>query len=36
MAKEKKGDRLEHISKIYKAPKTGEDLYPIQSVVLGI
>ena len=25
MAKEKKGVRLEHISKIYKDPKTGKD-----------
>ena len=27
MAKQKKGVRLEHISKIYQDPKTGKDFY---------
>ena len=30
MAKEKKGVRLEHISKIYKDPKTGKDFYAVK------
>ena len=30
MAKEKKGVRLEHISKIYKDPKSGKDFYAVQ------
>ena len=36
MAKEKKGVRLEHISKIYKAPKTGKDFYAVNDVSLEI
>ena len=29
MEKQKKGVRLEHISKIYKDPKTGKDFYEV-------
>ena len=34
--KEKKGVRLEHISKIYKDPKTGKDFYAVKDVSLDI
>ena len=34
--KEKKGVRLEHISKIYKDPKTGKDFYAVKDVSLNI
>ena len=34
--KEKKGVRLEHISKIYKDPKTGKDFYAVNDVSLDI
>ena len=34
--KEKKGVRLEHISKIYKDPKTGKDFYAVNDVSLEI
>ena len=34
--KEKKGVRLEHISKIYKDPKTGKDFYAVSDVSLNI
>lgn len=34
--KEKKGVRLEHISKIYKDPKTGKDFYAVQDTTLDI
>lgn len=34
--KEKKGVRLEHISKIYKDPKTGNDFYAVKDVNLNI
>ena len=34
--KEKKGVRLEHISKIYKDPKTGKDFYAVNDVSLNI
>ena len=34
--KEKKGVRLEHISKIYKDPKTGKDFYAVNDVSLTI
>ena len=30
MSKEKKGVRLEHISKIYQDPKTGKDFYAVR------
>ena len=30
MEKEKKGVRLDHISKIYKDPKTGKDFYAVK------
>ena len=30
MEKQKKGVRLEHISKIYKDPKTGKEFYAVQ------
>ncbi len=36
MAKEKKGVRLEHISKIYKDPKTGKDFYAVKDANLVI
>lgn len=36
MIKEKKGVRLEHISKIYKDPKTGKDFYAVKDVSLDI
>ena len=36
MAKEKKGVRLEHISKIYKDPKTGKDFYAVHDTSLEI
>ena len=34
--KEKKGVRLDHISKIYKDPKTGKDFYAVRDVSLDI
>ena len=36
MAKEKKGVRLEHISKIYQDPKTGQDFYAVKDADLEI
>lgn len=36
MAKEKKGVRLEHISKIYQDPKTNADFYAVQDTTLDI
>lgn len=36
MAKEKKGVRLEHISKIYQDPKTGKDFYAVKNTSLEI
>ncbi|MDO4323497.1 MAG: ABC transporter ATP-binding protein [Lachnospiraceae bacterium] len=36
MAKEKKGVRLEHISKIYKDPKTKKDFYAVNDVEINI
>jgi len=36
MAKIPKGVRLEHISKVYKDPKTGNDFYAVQDVSLDI
>lgn len=36
MAKEKKGVRLEHISKIYQDPKTKKDFYAVQDTSLEI
>ena len=36
MAKEKKGVRLDHISKIYKDPKTGKDFYAVKDTNLEI
>ncbi|MCR5320417.1 MAG: ABC transporter ATP-binding protein [Lachnospiraceae bacterium] len=36
MAKEKKGVRLDHISKIYKDPKTGKDFYAVKDTNLVI
>jgi iron(III) transport system ATP-binding protein len=36
MAKEKKGVRLEHISKIYQDPKTGKDFYAVKDTDLEI
>ncbi len=36
MAKEKKGVRLEHISKIYQDPKTGKDFYAVKDTNLTI
>lgn len=36
MQKEKKGVRLEHISKIYKDPKTGKDFYAVKDTSLEI
>ncbi len=36
MAKEKKGVRLEHISKIYQDPKTGKEFYAVKDTTLDI
>ncbi len=36
MAKEKKGVRLEHVSKIYQDPKTGKDFYAVKDTSLEI
>ena len=36
MAKEKKGVRLEHISKIYQDPKTKKDFYAVHDANLEI
>jgi len=36
MAKEKKGVRLEHISKIYRDPKTKKEFYAVQDTTLDI
>ncbi len=36
MEKEKKGVRLDHISKIYKDPKTGKEFYAVQDTTLDI
>lgn len=36
MSKEKKGVRLEHISKIYKDPKTKQEFYAVQDTTLDI
>ena len=36
MSKEKKGVRIDHISKIYKDPKTGKDFYAVRDVSLDI
>ena len=36
MAKEKKGVRLDHISKIYQDPKTGKDFYAVKDTSLDI
>ena len=36
MSKEKKGVRLEHISKIYQDPKTGKDFYAVKNANLEI
>ncbi len=36
MAKEKKGVRLEHISKIYKDPKTGKNFYAVNDANITI
>ena len=36
MEKVKKGVRLEHISKIYKDPKTGKDFYAVKNTDLEI
>ncbi|KXB63980.1 ABC transporter ATP-binding protein [Olsenella sp. DNF00959] len=36
MAKEKKGVRLEHISKIYQDPKTGKDFYAVHDANINI
>ena len=36
MVKEKKGVRLEHISKIYQDPKTGKDFYAVKDTSLEI
>ena len=36
MAKDSKGVRLEHISKIYRNPKTNQDFYAVQDVSLTI
>ena len=36
MAKEKKGVRLEHISKIYQDPKTKKDFYAVRDTTLDI
>ena len=34
--KEKKGVRLEHVSKIYQDPKTGKDFYAVHDTTLEI
>ena len=36
MSKEKKGVRLDHISKIYQDPKTGKDFYAVKDTSLTI
>ena len=36
MAKEKKGVRLEHVSKIYQDPKTKKDMYAVRDMMLNI
>ena len=36
MAKEKKGVILDHISKIYQDPKTGNDFYAVKDTSLEI
>ena len=36
MDKQKKGVRLEHISKIYTDPKTGKEFYAVQDTTLDI
>ena len=36
MEKAKKGVRLDHISKIYKDPKTGKDFYAVKDTCLEI
>ncbi len=36
MSKEKKGVRLDHISKIYQDPKTGKDFYAVKNTSLTI
>lgn len=36
MEKQKKGVRLEHISKIYQDPKTGKEFYAVQDTTLDI
>ncbi len=36
MAKEKKGVKLDHISKIYQDPKTGKDFYAVRDVCVDI
>lgn len=36
MEKQKKGVRLEHISKIYNDPKTGKDFYAVEDTTLDI
>lgn len=36
MSKEKKGVRLEHISKIYQDPKTGKDFYAVRDATIDI
>lgn len=36
MSKEKKGVKLDHISKIYKDPKTGKDFYAVKDTTLEI
>ena len=36
MEKQKKGVRLEHISKIYNDPKTGKEFYAVQDTTLDI
>ena len=36
MAKEKKGVRLDHVSKIYQDPKTGKDFYAVHDANINI
>lgn len=36
MEKQKKGVRLEHISKIYQDPKTGKNFYAVHDTTLDI
>ena len=36
MAKEKKGVRLDHVSKIYQEPKTGKDFYAVHDANINI